>query len=223
MTIKGIIFDKDGTLIKFKETFGPATKKVIYEIAQADENITKQMAQKAGYNIIDETFNDNSVIIAGSVEDIAQVWEVENDTVDKLFLKYTAQTIQPFECLIETLEKLKNKNVVMGVGTNDSQEGAETHMNAIKATKYFSHMFGYDSGFGAKPEAGMIVEFAKQTKIKMENIAMVGDSMHDIKAGQNAGAITIGISSGSNKTELQKEADYVLDSIAELPELMDKI
>ncbi len=109
----------------------------------------------------------------------------------------------------------------MGIATNDSHQGAQNHLGAIGVTSYFSHIFGYDSGYGAKPAAGMITAFAEKTGVDVTKIGMVGDSTHDMEAGRNAGAVTIAVRSGNDDPALGKDADHILDSIAGLPDLLD--
>jgi phosphoglycolate phosphatase len=48
---------------------------------------------------------------------------------------------------------------------------------------------------------------------------VIGDSMHDIHMGHNAGAISIGVTSGGHSREELEAAEIVLDDISELPQL----
>ena len=231
MTIQALLFDKDGTLIDFESTFAPATKRVIADLAENDESKMNELAEVGGYDLNNERFNTNSVVIAGSVEDIAQTWLPVLDcsldelikNVDKLYLRYTTETIEPFDFLVPTLEELRKRNIILGVGTNDSQKGGETHMKAAGVTSYFASIFGYDSGYGAKPKGGMISAFAEQNNVDVKKVGMVGDSEHDMLAGKNAGAISIGVRSGTDSPALAENADYMLDSIADLPNLLDTL
>lgn len=226
MEIKALLFDKDGTLIDFAKTFAPATKMVIEDLSNGNVALATQLAHAADYNMQTNEFGKTSVIIAGSVEDIAKTWlpfvpidlHDLTEKTDKLFLKYTTKTIYPFDFLIPTLEKLHARGIILGIATNDSQQGGETHMNAIGVRNFFTHIFGYDSGYGAKPSGGMIHAFADKIGLPVENIAMVGDSNHDMLAGKDAGAITIAVRSGSGGELAQ--ADYMLNDIAEIISLI---
>ena len=56
---------------------------------------------------------------------------------------------------------------------------------------------GYDSGYGQKPSAGMLNAFSAETNIAAENIAMIGDSLHDMEMAKLAGAkLKIGVLNG---------------------------
>ena len=45
MTLKGILFDKDGTLIDFDRTWGPAAFEVMREMAGGDEAVFARLAE----------------------------------------------------------------------------------------------------------------------------------------------------------------------------------
>ena len=231
MTIQAILFDKDGTLIDFKATFEPATGKVIDDLAKGNDEIKVQLAKAAGYDLEAHNLAKVSVVIAGSVEDIARVWAPFVDMeiglfikeIDELFMKYTSETIAPFEYLMPTLKMLKMRGILLGIATNDSEKGGKKHIEAVGASKYFSHIIGYDSGYGGKPEPGMVSAFAEMIGVDVGRIAMVGDSSHDMEAGKKAGAVTIAVKSGGDDPKLMENADYVLDSIADIPSLLDEL
>ncbi len=77
---------------------------------------------------------------------------------------------------------------------------------------------GYDSGFGHKPGPGMVQEFCRATELKAEQVAVVGDSPHDLDMARAAGAgLAVGVLTGVSPRELLlQHADLVLDSIADL-------
>jgi histidinol-phosphate phosphatase family protein len=73
-----------------------------------------------------------------------------------------------------------------------------------------------------KPLPGLILEAARDLDADLGNSLMVGDSMRDIQAGQNAGTHTAIILSGKGAEELPKarqqgvRPDYVLETMGEL-------
>ena len=53
---------------------------------------------------------------------------------------------------------------------------------------------------------------------------MIGDSLHDIRAGKAAGSITVGIATGPwDTTYLHREADHVIETLKELPQLIEQL
>jgi phosphoglycolate phosphatase len=67
----------------------------------------------------------------------------------------------------------------------------------------------------------MVEAFARHTGLAAQEIALVGDSTHDLHAARAAGAIAIAVLSGpASREELEPHADYVIGSIADLQALV---
>jgi phosphoglycolate phosphatase len=76
---------------------------------------------------------------------------------------------------------------------------------------------GYDSGFGQKPDAAPVLAFASVAGVAAGEIAVIGDSPHDLVAAHAAGAVAVGVLSGPNRAEaLAPHADVLLPSIMKL-------
>ena len=100
--------------------------------------------------------------------------------------------------------------------TQKTARGA--HLGEADVLDLFDFISGYDSGFGGKPEPGQLLGFCTTTGLEPEDCIMVGDSTHDLNAGNAAGMRTVGVLTGPAQAyELQPYADVILNSIAELP------
>ena len=68
----------------------------------------------------------------------------------------------------------------------------------------------------------MVHAFCTTTDLSLSEVIMGGDNRHDMEMGRNAGvAFCVGVLTGtSNREELEREADYVLDDITGLPDLL---
>ena len=73
MTIRGVIFDKDGTLFDFQSTWGIWTAKVLARIAGSDEALLRQLAHALGYDVQTRRVQPGSVIVAGTPMEISAV------------------------------------------------------------------------------------------------------------------------------------------------------
>ena len=82
---------------------------------------------------------------------------------------------------------------------------------------------GSDTGYGSKPAPEPLLAFAEKTDLKADEIAMVGDSLHDLQAANAAGMIRVAVLTGmATEKQLKNFADIVLPSIADLPDLLQK-
>ncbi len=228
MQLNAVLFDKDGTLIDFDATFSPAVGHVIRTISGGDQALTEEIAKRWGFDLETGEIGNDSIIIAGSGYEITEVVapllgvddvRAYSRHLDKLYGEICKDTVEALPGIENTLKSLKAQNITTGIATNDAQENAEAQMATLGFTDYFDEILGADSGYGAKPEAGMILGFCKQANVSPENVLMVGDSLHDLKAGKAAGAFTCGVETGpATAEELAPFADVVLPSAAALPE-----
>lgn len=228
MAIKALLFDKDGTLIDFGDTFFEACTKIIYNLSNGDNQLAHQLAGAAEFDLETSTCPASSQIVGGTSLKIAQLWqpflkrqssEHLSRELDEIFDAYTVETVTAFDFTKPTLQKLSAMGLALGVATNDSEHNAHRHLDLIAISDLLPFVVGYDSGHGAKPEPGMVEAFADYTGCKTSEVAMVGDSINDLLAGKNAGAIAVAVTSGiADGDELQPFADYVLQDISQLLE-----
>ena len=73
MNIKAVIFDKDGTLFDFQDTWGVWTGNMLARIAGSDAAMFQNLAQALKYDVITKKVLPGSVIIAGTPVEIAEV------------------------------------------------------------------------------------------------------------------------------------------------------
>lgn len=233
MEIKALLFDKDGTIISFEETFNPATRRVLEEICGTDQPLFLAACEVVGFDPVANEILPDSPVIAATSEDIAEALGAVVDIGDKvsygkklddMFGAACLQTVVPLPGAQNALGKMKSSGFVLGVATNDAEENAVGQMKMLGFDRFFTRFFGADSGFGAKPGSGMMNAFAEFTGFDPKQICMVGDSTHDLQAGRAAGFVNIGVETGpAKRAELVPHADHVLASIADLPELLESL
>ena len=75
--IRGILFDKDGTLVDFNRTWFGITMELAHKAADGDEARARALVEAGGYDWEMEKFRGGSVIAAGTVNDIVDLWHPE--------------------------------------------------------------------------------------------------------------------------------------------------
>jgi len=230
MPIKAILFDKDGTLIDFADTFFEAFALIIDRLGEGDEVRKYALASAVEFDLETNTCAASSIIIGGTSAIIAELWQPLLNRksaahlakeLDGYFDKYTMESVTIFKFTAPTLTKLASRGIILGVATNDSESNARSHLSLLDIGDMFSYVAGYDSGYGPKPEPGMVEAFARHANISTSEVAMVGDSINDLLAGKRAGAITVAVTSGlASSDELHPYADHVVGDISQLEELL---
>jgi len=206
---------------------------VIKVLCGENASLQAKLAAAVDFNPQTLEFDPASVVIAGTGSDIAlawhphlQDWTVEAlvGQVNQLYDEVTLKNVAPFDDLDATLKQLSSSGIPLGVATNDTGKSAVNHVAAMGHSETFAFVAGYDSGHGAKPGPGMLLAFAKTAGIEPFEIAMVGDSLHDMHAGKAAGATRIAVTTGlASHDDLVGDADFVIENLSALLGLVDKI
>ena len=222
--IKGIIFDKDGTLFDFNATWGAWARVMLEAETGDDPALFARLAEALGFDTENNRFFPGSVVIASTVGETADAIRAVMPDLDRAALlermNAAASTVVQVEAapLRELFTQMKADGFALGIATNDAEAPARRHLERAGITHLFDFVAGYDSGYGGKPAAGQLLAFADQTGLSHEECIMVGDSTHDLHAGRAAGMRTVGVLTGPALwAELEPHADVVLTSIAELP------
>ena len=231
--LRGILFDKDGTLFDFQATWKRVIEAVLDTLAP-DREAWDRMAKAGGYDPVGGRFLPGSPVVAGSTGQIAALWaEILPDlgaakierVLDDIGLNILADPAVLFPTTADLpgfLASLRTSGYRLGVATHDSEQGARVQLTAVGAVTAFDFIAGYDSGHGLKPGPGMLLAFAAATGIAPANVVMVGDSRHDLEVGRNArAAMTVGVLTGpATHDDLAPYADHILPSIEHLPALL---
>ena len=223
--IKGLLFDKDGTLLDFNATWGQWALAFLGDLAEGDDALFRQMADAVGLEADTKTFRRESPVIAGTADVAIDLlhpfvphwdWQKLKEYGDEKAA--TAQLATP--CDLATLfDRFDAMGLTLGVATNDTQSTAHAHMRSLGVEDRFARILGFDSGFGGKPAPEMLWAFSTHCGLEPAEVAMIGDSTHDLHAGRNAGMTCIGVLTGpATRDDLAPYADVVLESIADIPE-----
>lgn len=233
MPIAAILFDKDGTLIDFDGTWGPATYEVMRALAKGDEAALLRQAEALHFSLETRRFMITSPLIAGSSASYGSLWgealgrsdlDALKREIDALTAIESLKSLAPIGRPSDVLRALKARGLRLGLATNDSEASARRQAAALGLAELLDFVAGYDSGHGGKPEPGMALAFARHVGVAPSAVAMVGDTLHDLRSARAAGALAVAVLTGpAALADLADEADHVLDDIGGLLGLIDKL
>lgn len=232
-SIKGILFDKDGTLVDFQKTWHAIGDVMALEAAQGDRARADALMEAAGYDLAAGNFRPDSTFAAGTNADIVALWHPGLTDGERLAMVERfdsfcaikgAESAVPLPGVLAALSDLHNAGMKLGVATNDSTAGAERTLMTLGVAQKFVAAYGYDAVANPKPEPDSVLAFCAVAGLRPGEIAMVGDNRHDLEMGRAGGVgLNIGVLSGTGTREsLMPLADVILNSVADIPAyLMD--
>ena len=231
-SIRGVLFDKDGTLIDFFQTWAPAYEAVALRLAGGNAVLAERLLTLGGRDPATRRFKPDSALAAGTNAEITRIWaeaighaDVEglNKSLNTFFNEHALSNARPVTDLVNLFGRLKSHGFKLGLATMDSAAAAEAQLLSFGVRRLTDFVCGYDSGFGHKPEPGMVQAFCRSVGLAAREIAVVGDSPHDLDMARAAGAgKAIGVLTGVSPREvLSLHADLVLESIADLETVLE--
>ncbi len=221
--IRGVLFDKDGTLFDFSATWEGWCAGLLARLTM-DAPEAARLGAEIGFDVARRRFLPGSIVVAGTPGEIAAAMlpHLPEHSPQSLLdvLNEEASTAPQIEVvpLAPFLGALRRDGLRLGVATNDSEAPARAHLEQAQISHLFDFIAGFDSGHGGKPAPGQLLAFAHAVGLEPAEIVMVGDSLHDLRAGRAAGMRCVGVLSGlADRAELSPHADIVMDTIAALP------
>ena len=228
--VRGVIFDKDGTLFDFATTWEAWAAAFLLRVTGGDRKQSAVIGRNIGFDLHTHSFARDSVVIAGTPIEIADALArhfPDRNRQDLLeMLNEEAAKAPQAEAvpLASYLDELRARGLALGVATNDAEASAMAHLDAAGVVAHFDFIAGSDSGYGGKPAPGQLLEFCASTGLAPTQVVMVGDSTHDLRAGRAAGMRTIGVLTGlATAQELSPLATAVLPDIGHLPNWLDAL
>lgn len=228
--LRGILFDKDGTLFDFHATWSIWSAELVLLLAEGSAQNAEDLAQAIGFDQGTGRFHPASPVIAGTPLEIAEALlphlpgRALADLVAQMNALAARARMAPAVPLVPLLQSLRGRGLRLGLATNDSERPARAHLASVGIAHLFDYVAGSDSGHGGKPHPGMLLAFAAAEGLAPHQVAMVGDSSHDLAAGRAAGMATVAVLTGPAKAEdLHELADVVLPDIGHLPAWLDSL
>lgn len=228
MAIRGILFDKDGTVIDYWRTWVPINREAALYAAGGDKAVADELLRLGGHDPATDRVTPGSALAAGDFNDIAEAFAAHPEVapadrlvagIERIFCSGGAKHSALIEGARATLVELKRRGLHIGLATNDSAGGLQASLAEHDVLDLFEYAVGCDSGLGSKPDPRMVFGFCGAVGLEAREVAVVGDALHDLAMGRAAGVgLNVGVLSGTSEREdLEDFADLILPSINDLP------
>jgi phosphoglycolate phosphatase len=228
LAIRGILFDKDGTIVDYWRTWVPVNREAALYAARGDAVLAAELLRLGGHDPETDRITPGAPLAAGDFMDIAQAFAAHADVaaaselvagIARVFLAGGAMRSVLIPGAHAAIAELHRRGLRLGIATNDCAAGIEASLAQHGILGCFDFAAGCDSGYGAKPDPRMAMAFCQALGLAREEVAVVGDAVHDLAMGRAAGVgLTVGVLSGTSAREdLEAAADLIVADVGELP------
>ena len=225
-TISGILFDKDGTLLDYARSWVPVNYELARIAAAGDEVLARALLLAGGMDPDTGYVTPDSLLAAGNTVEIAEGMVAAGapftvgalaTLFDGLFANSAALAVAVTD-LADFFATMHARGYWLGVASSDNEASIRATAKRFGFENYLHYVAGYDSGYGVKPEPGMVLGFCAATGLEPHQVAVVGDNNHDLHMGRNAGVgLTVAVLTGTgSRQSLSEASDYCLNDITEL-------
>ncbi|MCJ8011512.1 HAD family hydrolase [Paenibacillus sp. KQZ6P-2] len=219
--VRGLLFDKDGTLLEFVGLWGRWAEALArhyseYFPSDARQHIVDLIPALLGVDVDSEghivDYDCNGPLAMASTPDVLAVlawhgyrlglpWSEAMTIVRrcKQLADEEMQNTRPVQALPglkEFLERCRELRIPLGVVTADDTFEAEKHLEWMGIRQYFQVVIGNDLVDLGKPNPEMVEKACWELRCSPNEVAVIGDTNGDMKMGRAAGvSLTIGICS----------------------------
>lgn len=226
MRLRGLLFDKDGTLLDYHASWMPLNRAVALHAAQGDAALAERLLIHGGYDAATGRIRANTPLAAGTPTEIAAHFNdvlgafARHDLpaeVGRMFHEGAIGSVLVPDA-VAALGIFRERTSFLGIATSDSAAGLEASMRPHGVLPLFDFLAAFDSGHGLKPGPGMALAFCEACGLRPDEIAVIGDNHHDLDMGRSAGAaMVIGVLTGTGtRADFAGHADKVYEGLADM-------
>ncbi|KGE18620.1 HAD family hydrolase [Paenibacillus wynnii] len=238
---KGILFDKDGTLLDFMTMWGAWAELVLCGMEDAialegsrfSGNASKLLGTEhdaegrvIGYDpggpLPMATTEETHGILAWQLYSAGVPW---NDALTRV-ISISSEAMKevrrrriaaPLRGLLPFLQQCAGASLKLGVVTSDESETTFEHLEWLGITSYFGSVVTRDRVNRGKPAPEMVELACRELGLAPHETILIGDSNADMQMGKAADlCLTVGISGKDGRMEHLLNADTVITDFTEL-------
>jgi len=209
-----VLFDLDGTLIDSIELILNSAR---YAFEKLDRECPPDSEWTAGIGIpLFTMFGRYAKDAADQAALIAAYREYQLANHDRL--------IRCYDDVVDTVAMLSASGHELGIVTSKSEALAMRGLAHVGLARFMDTVVECDSSTRHKPDPEPVQIALHRLDCAPENAVFVGDSVHDILAGNAAGVTTLAATWGAfKKADLEPgEPDFYLEHISELSAFLDR-
>ncbi|WP_152393830.1 HAD family hydrolase [Paenibacillus guangzhouensis] len=235
--IKGILFDKDGTLLDFHSGWVPVAIRIVNQLLERvgrQNELSLQVSLLEAIGLHGNRVEPKGILASGTTQDMSEVFrrvlleqqvdpaqleDLEGWLTEGLYQQTldNRHNLRPTADLQHLFTQLRRQGLKIGIATADDLESTIYFLELVGVVSYIDFI-GTSDHYEKKPSPSMMRAFCEISGLRAEEVAVVGDTETDIRFARNSSAgMAIGVLSGvSGLSDLQDLADLVIPSVADI-------
>jgi HAD superfamily hydrolase (TIGR01509 family) len=215
LAVRGVIFDVDGTLVDSVGFFYEIALEVL-EIAGAPP-----VAKERVYELM--RFGDaaplEKLFPPSYPDPSATLKRIVDTRMNDWMRRYHHET-EAIPGSLELLRALHARGLRLGIATSSGR--ALPFLDRWGVRHLFSGIVGREDVESRKPHPEPVLKCLGYLALDPHEVAYIGDSPIDIRAGKAAGSYTVGVLTGTSPHDVLhgEDPDHILESVIELPGIL---
>ena len=223
--IKSIIFDLDNTLLDFMKMKSVSIKAAVNAMIDVGMEINREEALDEIFNIYDSKGYEHQEVFNEFI--IKKIGNINYKYLAAAIVEYKKAkeiSLNLYPDVIPTLNKLLSMNLNLGIVSDAPSREAWMRLYTLDLHNFFDDVVTFNDTGVYKPAKEPFIKISEKLNTNLEECMMVGDwPERDIKGAGQLGMKTAFAKYGSTEDIIDSGADYDLDSLSEIIDIIKQI
>ena len=215
--LRAVIFDLDGILADSEPWWNEIDSKLLAEYGVIYRGEYHREVLGVSYRLAVE-FYKKAFGLSASIEELMR-------RRGEIATEFFANRVGLFPSTKRTLERLRDMKVRLAIATSSVSASARPFLDRHGLTPFFDGIVTGDEIERGKPDPDIYLRAAKKLGIGADACLVIEDALSGIAAGKAAGMRVAAIPDRRfvDARDYEKEADYVLGNLSEIPKLVRRL
>ena len=223
--IKSVIFDLDNTLLDFMKMKSVSINAAVKAMIDVGMDVDKEEAVNEIFTIYDSKGYEHQEVFNEFI--IKKIGKINYKYLAAAIVEYKKAkeiSLNLYPDVIPTLNKLKSMNLNLGIVSDAPSREAWMRLYTLDLHNFFDDVVTFNDTGVYKPAKEPFIKISEKLNANLEECMMVGDwPERDIKGAGQLGMKTAFAKYGSTEDIIDSGADYVLDSLSEIIDIIKQI
>ena len=223
--IKSVIFDLDNTLLDFMKMKSVSIKAAVNAMIDVGMEIDREEAINEIFDIYDSKGYEHQEVFNEFI--IKKIGNINYKYLAAAIVEYKKAkeiSLNLYPDVIPTLNNLLSMNLNLGIVSDAPSREAWMRLYTLDLHNFFDDVVTFNDTGVYKPAKEPFIKISEKLNANLEECMMVGDwPERDIKGAGQLGMKTAFAKYGSTEDIIDSGADYDLDSLSEIIDIIKQI